>query len=189
MLENTEQIRVRNENWLHGKGFLNWYAITVRSRSERLAAIALERKGYEIFLPSIRGLRKWSDRNKEVETPLFPGYVFARFDPLERLPILTTPAVVDIVGFGQKCAPVAEEELEAVRRVLECRVKCEPHPFLRTGEKVVIESGPLAGVEGILVEITQTRRLVVSITLLRRSINVELNPGWVTSPAWSRQPA
>ncbi len=166
---------------MRDNGFPAWYAVTVRSRAERLAATALDRKGYDTFLPSVRTLRKWSDRKKEVDTPLFPGYVFARFDAEERLPILTTPAVRDIVGFGQKCVPVAEEELAAIRRVLECRARCEPHPFLRAGQRVTVESGPLAGLEGLLVEIRESRRLVVSVSLLQRSINVELNPEWVTS--------
>jgi transcription antitermination factor NusG len=146
-----------------------------------LAATGLECKGIESFLPSIRSRRKWSDRVKEIEQPLFPGYVFARFDARNRLPVLTTPAVVDVVGFGQRYVPVSETELHAIRLVLESKAKCEPSPFLRVGQQVVIESGPLAGVEGLLVEIKNTRRLVVSVSLLQRSVKVELDPEWVTS--------
>ncbi len=164
---------------------LAWYALTVRSNSEQIVATALDRKGIENFLPSFRSLRRWSDRTKEIQRPLFPGYVFARFDCNERLPVLTTPAVVDIVGFGQKYVPVSEAELHAIRRVLESKAKCEPVAYLQVGQRVVVESGPLMGIEGLLVEIKRTRRLVVSISLLQRSVDVELNSEWVTSaPCW-----
>jgi transcription antitermination factor NusG len=172
-------------NALSTNNFLAWYALSVRSHSEHIVDLALGRKGIESFSPSVRSLRRWSDRIKEIETPLFPGYVFARFDCRDRLPVLTTPAVVDIVGFGQRYVPVSDAELDAIRRVLECRANCEPAPFLQAGQRVVIESGPLAGVEGLLIEIKRTRRLVVSVSLLQRSVKVELNPEWVASaPVW-----
>lgn len=167
---------------------LAWYALSVRSNSERMVAEALNLKGIDSFLPSIRSLRRWSDRVKEIQSPLFPGYVFARFDCSERIPILTTPAVVSIVGFGNSFTPVSESELAAIHRVLESRAKCEPMPYLNVGQQVVIENGPLAGVSGLLIEIKNTQRLVVSISLLHRSLNVELNPEWVTSaPMWPVQ--
>jgi transcription antitermination factor NusG len=110
-------------------------------------------------------LRRWSDRIKQIQTPLFPGYVFARFDCRDRLPILITPGVIDIVGFGQEYIPVSDLELHTIRRVLQSRTKCEPEPFLR--------------IDGFLKEIKRTRRLVVSISLLQRSVNVELNSEWI----------
>jgi transcription antitermination factor NusG len=170
---------------LKGIELMDWYALVVRSNSEQMVATSLERKGIENFWPSFSSLRRWSDRTKEIRRPLFPGYVFAKFDCQERLPVLTTPAVIDIVGFGQKYVPVSEAELDVIRRVLESRAKCEPAPFLQVGQRVVIENGPLAGVDGLLIEIKQTRRLVVSISLLQRSMNVELKSEWVTSgPLW-----
>ncbi len=166
---------------MNANSLLAWYALTVRSNSEQIVARGLDRKGIENFLPSFRSLRRWSDRTKEIQQPLFPGYVFARFDCNERLPVLTTPAVVDIVGFGQKYVPVSEVELHAIRRVLESKAKCEPVGYLQVGQRVVVESGPLTGIEGLLVEIKRTKKLVVSISLLQRSVDVELNSEWVTS--------
>jgi transcription antitermination factor NusG len=171
---------------VNGDGILAWYALSVRSHAEQLVGKALTLKGVECFLPSTRSLRRWSDRVKEIQTPLFPGYVFAQFDCRNRLPILTTPAVIDIIGFGQRYVPVSEVELETIRRVLESKAKYEPAPFLQIGQRVVVESGPLAGIDGLLIEIKQTRRLVVSVLLLQRSVNVELNSEWVISapPVW-----
>lgn len=171
---------------MNGDRFLAWYALSVRSRAEQLVGKALGLKGIECFLPSILSMRRWSDRVKEVQAPLFPGYVFARFDCRERLPVLTTQGVVDIVGFGQEYIPVSEVELHTIRRVLESRAKCEPAPFLQIGQRVTIKSGPLAGIDGFLIEIKRTRRLVVSVSLLQRSINVELDAEWIIGapPVW-----
>jgi transcription termination/antitermination protein NusG len=171
---------------VNSNSFLAWYALSVRSRAEQLVGKSLGLKGIECFLPSTRCLRRWSDRVKEVQAPLFPGYVFARFDCRERLPILVTPGVIDIVGFGQEYIPVSEMELDTIRRVLESRAKCEPADFLQIGQRVIIQSGPLAGIDGFLIEVKRTRRLVVSVSLLQRSINVELNAEWIVGapPIW-----
>ena len=171
---------------MNGDGFQAWYALSVRSRAEQLVGKSLGLKGIECFLPSTLSLRRWSDRVKEIQTPLFPGYVFAKFDCRDRLPVLITPGVVDIVGFGQEYIPVSEVELHTIRRVLECRAKCEPAPFLQIGQRVIIKSGPLSGIDGFLTEIKRTRRLVVSVSLLQRSINVELNAEWIIGapPIW-----
>jgi transcription antitermination factor NusG len=173
---------------LDGNSYLAWYALSVRSLSEQNVSKALNLKGIECFLPSISALRRWSDRVKAVETPLFPGYLFAKFDCRSSLPVLTTPAVLDILGFGDRYEPVSEAELNAIRRVLEVRAKCEPTPFLKVGQAVVIESGPLAGVEGFLIEIRSSRRLVVSVSLLQRSVSVELSPELITGVrVWPQQ--
>src|SRR5690242_5354681 len=93
-----------------------WFAVRVRSNHERIAAVHLEERGYQEFAPSILVERRWSDRKKEVEQFLFPGYVFCRFDPQQRLPILTAPGVVGVVGFGKIPTPIPEHEIERIRR-------------------------------------------------------------------------
>lgn len=122
---------------------------------------------------------RWSDRVKTVEKPLFPGYVFCGFDPHRRLPILTTPGVLHIVGFGKEPVPVDDVELEAVRATLRSGLLVRPWPFLQVGERVVVERGPLAGVEGRISQFKGAFRLVVSISLLRRSIAAEIERGWI----------
>src|SRR5438445_8862203 len=97
---------------------LQWYGLRTRSKYEKTSSRVLDGKGYEQYLPLYRSKRSWSDRIVEVEQPLFPGYIFCRFEPRQRLPILTTPGVVSIIAFGKEPAPVADAEIEAIRAVL-----------------------------------------------------------------------
>ena len=166
-----------------------WFALQVKPRHEKTAAWALHNKGYEEFLPLYRSRRRWSDRIKELDIPLFAGYVFCRFDPEERLPVLTSPGIVSIVGMGKIPAPVAEAEIAALQAVVRSGLRAEPWPFLRIGHGVRIELGPLAGLEGILSDFKSRQRLVVSVTLLQRSVAVEIDRGWVTPARLGRRGA
>jgi transcription antitermination factor NusG len=158
---------------------LPWYAIRIHSRLGSVAAATLRGKGYEEFLPLYRSRRRWSDRTKELELALFPGYLFCRFDVSDRLmPILTTPGVIGIVGAGKTPIPVDDEEIEAIRVVLRSGLAAQPWPFLPVGSKVYIEGGPLAGVEGIITNTRKVYRLVVSVNLLQRSVAVEIDREW-----------
>ena len=144
-------------------------------RHEAGVAVHLEGKGYEWFLPLYKERRRWSDRIKHVEAPLFPGYVFCRFNPNDRLPILKTPGVAQIVGYSRVPVPVAENEIEAIRRLVASGVPNFPCAYLEVGSRVRIEAGALRGVEGILTDVKGKRRLVLSITLLQRSVAVEID--------------
>jgi transcription antitermination factor NusG len=153
-----------------------WFALMVRLSQANAASQALRRLGFELFWPTQPVRRQWSDRVKLIEEPLFPGYLFCRFDPQYRLPILTAPGVISIVGFGKTLSPVDDEEIDTIRRLWESRLQVCPHPYLRVGQGVRIERGALAGVEGILVEARNEYRMVVSITILQRSVAVEIDP-------------
>jgi transcription antitermination factor NusG len=152
-----------------------WYAIHVRSRFEKAVSWNLRGKGYEEFLPLYVRRARWSDRIKDVQLPLFPGYVFCQFDVNHRLPILTVPGVNAIVGIGKTPTAIEPVELESVRSVLLSHTQCEPWPYLAIGERVRVESGPLAGTEGIVQLIKNVYRLVISINLLQRSVAVEID--------------
>jgi transcription antitermination factor NusG len=152
-----------------------WYALHVRTRFEKVVARNLKGKGYEEFLPLYRRANRWSDRIKEIELPLFPGYVFCRFNPQDRLPVLTIPGVNAIVGVGKNLLPVDESELTAVRAVLKSEAYCEPWPFIEVGQHVMVEYGPLSGTQGIVMMFKNTYRLVVSINMLQRSVAVEID--------------
>jgi transcriptional antiterminator NusG len=156
-----------------------WFAVRVRSNHERIAAAHLRERGYEEFSPSWKTERRWSDRTKEMDQFLFPGYVFCRLNPLDRLPVLTAPGVVDLVGFGKIPAPVPDREIEIVRRMVQSGLFVMPWPFLELGHRVLIERGPLAGVEGILDEVKGKCRLVVSVQLLQRSVSAEVDRDWI----------
>jgi transcriptional antiterminator NusG len=156
-----------------------WFAVRVRSNQEHMAGRHLVDRGYEEFTPSYTVERRWSDRKKEIEQFLFPGYVFCRVDPQNRLPVLTAPGVVGLVGCGKIPTPIPDEEIEGIRRMVQSGLLVSPWPFLEAGQTVLIERGPLTGVEGILEEVKGKCRLVVSINLLRRSISAEVDRHWV----------
>jgi transcription antitermination factor NusG len=154
---------------------LRWYAVYVRSHCERVVKESLEGKGYAAFSPFYRIRRKRSDRTTEVVLPLFPGYVFGQFDPSLRLPILTTPGVVKIVSGGDGPEPVDDAEILSIQTIVKSGRPIQPWPFLRAGQRVEIMAGPLAGAVGTLLKVKNDYRLIVSITLLQRSVAVEVD--------------
>jgi transcription antitermination factor NusG len=156
-----------------------WFAVRVRSNHEHTASVHLVDRGYEEFAPSYTVERRWSDRKKEIEQFLFPGYVFCRFNPENRLPVLSVPGVVGVVGCGKIPAPIPDYEIERIRRMVQSGLLVSPWPFLEAGQTVLIERGPLTGVEGILEEVKGKCRLVVSVNLLRRSVSAEVDRHWV----------
>ena len=166
-----------------------WFALQVRTRQEASVAQQLNGQGYERFLPLYKLRKRWSDRIKEVNSPLFPGYLFCRFNPQDRLPILKTPGVIQIVGFNNGPAAVAESEIRSIQRLVTTGAPHQPWPFLATGDRVRIESGPLLGLEGILIDVKRSHRLILSVTLLQRSVAVEIDSALVTaiSPTRPRQ--
>lgn len=153
---------------------LEWFALRVKPRTERLVADALDGKGYEQFLPVHRERRRWSDRVTTIETPLFGGYVFCRFDVQRRLPILKTPGVLQVVGIGKTPYPIDAAEIDALKVLVGSGLPVDPWPFLYIGQRIEIVGGPLAGASGILMNVKGQDRLVVSITLLQRSVSVEV---------------
>jgi transcription antitermination factor NusG len=158
-----------------------WFALQVRIRQEASVGDQLNGLGYERFLPMYKVRKRWSDRIKEVESPLFPGYLFCRFNPHDRLPILKTPGVIQIIGFKDGPTAVDESEIRSIQTLVAAGVPHEPWPFLAAGDRVRIESGPLVGLEGILTEVKRGHRLVLSVTLLQRSVAVEIDSALVTA--------
>jgi transcription antitermination factor NusG len=140
---------------------------------------ALQGKGYETLLPVYHARHRRGARDCDVELPLFPGYLFASFDPEKRLPVLTTPGLLHLVGFGKTPAPLDESEIDSIRRVAESRLDAEPCAFLPIGQRVMMQDGPLAGVEGILQQYKNKHQLILSVTLLQRSVAVEVRSDWV----------
>jgi transcription elongation factor/antiterminator RfaH len=162
-----------------GKGLgpccLPWYAIRTKSNCEKIAALGLESRGYEHYLPLYRSRRRWSDRTVESDQPLFPGYLFCRFDVNQRVPIMITPGVASIVGLGMHPAPVSETEIETVRMILLRGSGAEPCPYIQEGQRVRIARGSLEGLQGILLKTKSEWRVVVSVTMLQRSVSVDID--------------
>jgi transcription antitermination factor NusG len=153
-----------------------WFALQVKQRSEGLVSSVLENKGVEHFLPMRSVRREWCDRVIDAQVPLFPGYLFCRLNLRARiLPVLTTPGVMRIVGAGRTPVPVSEDEIEAVRRILSSGLSPSPWPVPHVGEKVRLLSGPLKGLEGVLIAVKKQYRLVVTVSLLNRAVAVEID--------------
>jgi transcription antitermination factor NusG len=159
---------------------LPWFALQVRSRREAVIAALLQAQGYECFLPLYKSIRRWSDRLKELEQPLFPGYLFSRFDFRSRRPLLMTPGVQQIVGIGGTPIPVEETELEPIRQAIGSGLSSQPWPYVQLGERVRVTYGSLNNLEGILINFKGSHRVVLSLTLLQRSVAVEVDLAWVT---------
>ena len=153
----------------------SWYALTVKSKYEQTVAKALAYKRLEPFLPCWKEKRRWSDRVKLIELPLFTGYVFCRFPLSERLAVLTTPGVRSIVSLGKQPEAVSDDELDAIRTMVSSGFPVQPWPFLRQGQTVVIRRGPLQGLRGRLAQSPETWQVVVNVELLRRSVAVTLD--------------
>jgi transcriptional antiterminator NusG len=152
-----------------------WYALQVRTRWESSTASLLSGKGYQTILPTYRTERRSRGEIKEVTAPLFPGYVFCRFDAHNRLPILVTPGVITVVGTGRIPVPVEDSEMEAIQLVVVSGVQADPCPYLEVGQQVRIKDGALCGLEGILTSFKGSRRIVVSVSLLCRSVALEID--------------
>ncbi|PYT65604.1 MAG: NusG-like protein [Acidobacteria bacterium] len=158
-----------------------WYALQLRSRWESSTAALLSCKGYQTFLPTYKNATRGSSRSKEVQSPLFPGYLFCRFNVCDRLPVLITPGVISVVGTGRVPIPVEESEIESIQRMVSSGLRVEPCPYLEVGQLVRIEDGALSGIEGVLTSFKGSQRIVVSISLLRRSVALEIDRS-VVSP-------
>ena len=161
-----------------------WYALFVRSRHEKTVENSLKSKRYNVFSPSYRTKRKRVDRIAEIEVALFPGYVFCQFDPSKRLPILMTPGVVGVVGRGNRPEPVDDTEIDSIRTVALAGRSVQPWPFLRLGQRIRMQSGPLTGIEGIFLRVQDENHLIVSVTLLQRAVSVVIEKDSV-SPVFS----
>ncbi|HEY6769248.1 MAG TPA: UpxY family transcription antiterminator [Candidatus Sulfotelmatobacter sp.] len=154
----------------------SWYAVQTRPRHEKIVAQRLKDRGLTTFLPLVTEVRRWSDRKKSVEVPLFGCYVFARFSPHrnERLQVLRVDGVLGLVGSRGEGAAIPESEIASVRAVVEGSLSWSSHSFLEIGQPVRIRSGALDGLEGILIGRNGDRTLVISVKAIQRSLAVRV---------------
>ncbi|NJD68482.1 MAG: hypothetical protein C3F12_09640 [Candidatus Methylomirabilota bacterium] len=156
-------------------GTPRWYALRTRSRHEKRVSAQVDSRGIEVFLPLIGRRNRWKDRTVKVELPLFPGYCFAHFAWNDRLQVLTAPGVVEVLGVGGQGVPVAETEIENVRRLVTSTLRVDPYPFLEPGRAVEVRRGPLKGLRGFLVRKAAKARLVIAVSLIRQGASVEID--------------
>jgi len=152
-----------------------WYAIYTRAQHQKQVAAQLEGRAVECFLPLYESVRRWKDRRVLLQLPLFPSYVFVHLGLAERRRVLQTPGVVHLVGFGGVPCPIPDAEIEVLQACLTNNVRMKPHPYLTVGRRVLVRSGPMEGLEGILVRRKSDYRLVLSINSISSSVCVELD--------------
>ena len=165
-----------------------WFALRVKSHCEKTVAAVIRHKGFEEFLPFYQCRHRWSDRLKSVEVPLFPGYVFCRMDPKVRLTVLTIPGAVQFVGIGKTPAPIEDAEIAVLQTAVHSGLATEPWAYRDVGQWVRLNAGPLAGLEGLLIEVRNQYKIIVSVTLLRRSVAVGIDRRWVTPLGVKKHP-
>jgi len=156
-----------------------WYALLTKPRHEKTVAAQLKGKGYEQFLPLYRSWRRSAGRVRDAFLPLFPGYMFCRFNEFRRLPILMTPGVFSIVGIGNAPEPIPDDDIATIQTACSSGLEVGPWPYLERGDRVRVEFGPLKGVEGIFLAEKNSVRLVISVGILQRSLAVEVDRAWV----------
>lgn len=153
----------------------HWYAAYTCANHEKRVACELQAREVDHFLPLYNSVRRWKDRRVHLELPLFPGYVFVRLALQRRLEVLQIPSVVRLVGFNSLPTALPDDEIEALRKSLAQRLRVEPHPYLTVGRRVRIKSGPLCGLEGIVVRRAGKVRVVLSVDLISRSFVVDVD--------------
>lgn len=152
-----------------------WFAIQVATRREKHVAELLQYKGYSPFIPWRRTREKPRNQRTATDSPLFPGYLFCQFQPEANGLVVTTPGVVRILGCGRTPLPLSEDEVRHVRMIVDSCVPSESHRVLRAGSQVIITEGPLRGLVGLMVRFKKTNRIAVSVSLLCRSVLIELD--------------
>lgn len=158
----------------------NWFALRVRSRHEKKVEKALSGAGFEVFLPVYETRRKWSDRVKTVELPLFPGYLFVRttMDPDHKLAVVrASPGIVEIVGTGRRPAPIPDVEINSIRTLLSSGEQVIPLDRFVPGARVRVVGGPLHGIEGVVLDRQGKRTIVCAVTLLGRAVRTHMTEG------------
>jgi transcription antitermination factor NusG len=170
--------QLSNDLWLAGPPteLKAWYALQTRYQCEKRVDSALRDEGFDTFAPVRAEQRRWSDRTKLVHSPLFPGYTFVRMeaDSKSLLKVMRLPGTVRFVTTGRDLIPVPDEEIEAVRGVLQSDAAYEEAPFPAIGERVRIRGGCLDGIEGIITGHPNRREIIISVGAIRRSLKVPL---------------
>jgi transcription antitermination factor NusG len=153
-----------------------WYAVRTRSRHEKLVARQLENQGIESFLPVVSQVHKWSDRRKQVDSPLFSGYAFLRMihSSEERVRVLRTQGVVSFVGVHGAGTPIPDHQIEDIKTLVASRMPYQERAFVQVGQRVRVRGGALDGVQGILVAENGDRSLVISVEPIQRSLYVRV---------------
>jgi transcription antitermination factor NusG len=152
-----------------------WYVVYTNANHEKRVAQQLGQRSIAHLLPLYDSVRRWKDRRVHLQMPLFPGYVFVRFALRDRLQVLQIPSVAHLVSFNGQAAALPEEDIHTIQNCLDHGSQVEPHPYLQAGRRARVRSGPLQGLEGIILRRKNKTRFVLSFELIMRSVAVEID--------------
>jgi transcription antitermination factor NusG len=158
----------------YSDGEPSWYVLLVRTNQEKRVADSLAARAVDHYLPCYSSIRRWKDRHIKLEIPLFPGYIFVRLPLTDKRTVLTVPNILSLIGTSRGPSEIAEEEIQCIRRGLQ-QGTAQPHPYLNRGDRVVITSGIMSGMEGILLRRQNGTRVVISIDSIFRAFAVEVD--------------
>jgi transcriptional antiterminator NusG len=159
-----------------------WFALVIHQYKRQQCEQMLAELGYEYWSPCTSIVREWSDRQKRMQVPLFPGYIFCRFNPEKRLALLQIPGVLGIVGSGKHVHEIDRSEIDAIRVALASRLPLKAVPEVVPGQKVMVMQGPLCGLEGVLIRVKTQSRLLLGVSMLNRAISVEVEAHQLALP-------
>jgi transcription antitermination factor NusG len=174
-LRTGQQLTTPGETFPDDYAEPRWYAAYTSPRHEKWVAGQMNDYRLECFLPTYKSVRRWKDRRKELELPLFPGYVFVRIALRDRVSVLRLPGVVQFVTFRGKPAALPDYDIESLRGGSQANVSLVPHPYLTAGRRVRVRNGAMAGIEGILIRRKDSLRVVIAIELIMRSVALEVD--------------
>ena len=156
-----------------------WIVVRSKPRSEKVAHNELVKKNIEAYLPLLKERRKWSDRKKWVEFPLFSSYLFARIDIKDSIFVLQTQGVNTIVKFGKQIAIVQNSVIETIRLAMEGGYQLEPVEYFVEGNQVEVIAGPMKGVKGIVAKLKGQNRLIIKIDAIQQALSIQIESKFI----------
>ena len=156
-----------------------WIVVRSKPRSEKVAHNELVKKNIEAYLPLLKERRKWSDRKKWVEFPLFSSYLFARIDIKDSIFVLETQGVNTIVKFGKQIAIVQNSVIKAIRLAMEGGYQLEPVEYFVEGNRVEVVAGPMKGIKGIVAKLRGQNRLIIKIDAIQQALSIQIESKFI----------
>ena len=157
-----------------------WFAFYTKSRHEKSVYNTLFKKGYNVYLPLLRERKKWSDRKKWVEYPLFKSYIFIKIESKNSIFVLKTPGIVKLIKFGGRASPIQDSTIQSLKLMIDGGFNPKPTDYFIKGEAVIIKDGPLKGLEGIISNIHNQERFIVQIDAIKHSVSIKINRAYLS---------
>ena len=157
-----------------------WFAFYTKSRHEKSVHNTLINNGYEVYLPLLRERKKWSDRKKWVEYPLFKSYLFIKIEPKDSIFALKTPGIVRMIKFGNSPSPIPNQIILSLKLMLEGGYNPQPTDYFLKGDPVIIKDGPLKGLEGEIIKVHNEERFIIHVHTIKHSISIKIDRAYLS---------